>query len=86
MAADRGELVAELAELVVGKPGITADDARAIGRILGKDSAPYAALVQLDERPGLYGYREDRGGWHWKLRQARNRHYSELCEGMGALL
>lgn len=40
-----------------------------------------ADFTVLDEKPGLFGYREDEGGWHWKLQQTRNRS-RELFKGL----
>lgn len=66
------EVVEGLVELETEKQ-LTTEDQEAVIAIVDKAGINGREFIYLDEKPGAFGYREDEGGWHWKLRQTRNR-------------
>lgn len=53
--------------------------ARRIINILGSD---HAAFILLDEKPRVVWPEYEGIGWHWKLRQVRNRFAKQLFKGL----
>lgn len=44
----------------------------AVCELIREHKLTNADFVTLDAKPGYFGYRQDQGGWHWKLRRTRN--------------
>lgn len=57
-----------------------------VADVLRKHGCSYRDFKDLDEGPGHWGYRDDEGGWHWKLRRFRNdsKAFPKWCKEVAA--
>lgn len=57
---------------------LSEEQQKAVLGVLDSEGVGATEFTILDSKPGLFGYREREGGWHWKLRQVRNKRDTDL--------
>ena len=55
---------------------------RRVAQLLKAQGVKAPDFMLLDSKPGIWGYQDDRGGWHWKLRRFRNNPRVPLSDGI----
>lgn len=70
---DRLDRTVERLQALPVEGKLTQDQKREVIQILLDEGVTLADFMFLDEKPGTWGYNpNDKGEWHYKLRQVRN--------------